>query len=356
MKRMIFILMSISFFGTFHLKAFQMNPTETNPAAHSTYPIAPPSKQGYLAVSDKHSLYYALYGNPEGIPVVVLHGGPGAGCDQSMTRFFDLDKWYVIMFDQRGAGRSTPRVCMEENTPQHSVADIEVLRNYLGIDQWAIFGGSWGSGLALLYGQNYPDKCLGFILRGIFLARPQDYTHLFYDMGKIFPEAYDPFFHYIPKEERHDLISAYYQRVMDPDPEVHMAAARAFMKYDVICSTHLPNQESVEKIVSNNALTLSIARACLYYSFHHFFLEPNQILSNMQRIAHIPSIIIHGRWDASCLPEAAYHLHKNWKNSTLWMIPDGGHSASDPAITQALTKATDLFIAELILNNSANLR
>ena len=309
--------------------------------------VASPNTKGYLTVSDKHSLHYATYGNPAGIPVVVLHGGPGFGCDDALSRFFDLQKWHVVMFDQRGAMRSKPFGCMEENSPQHSIEDIEKLRKHLGVEQWAVFGGSCGSTLALLYGQAHPERCLGFVLRGIFLARKQDYLHLMYDMGKIFPEAYEEVLQYLPEEERGDILTAYYKRLMNDDPDIHMPAARTFMKFDLICSSHLPNSESLEKLMSNDALILGVARAYFYYSYHQFFLQPNQILSEMNKIAHLPSIIVQGRWDAICLPEGAYKLHKQWPNSVLWSIPDGGHSPNDPSIAQALICATNLLLQNL---------
>lgn len=251
------------------------------------------------------------------------------------------------MFDQRGASRSQPFGTMEDNSPQHSIFDIETLRKHLGIDQWVVFGGSWGSTLAMLYGQEYPERCLGFILRGVFLARQQDYLHLLYGMGKIFPEAYEPFLEHIPLDEQDDLLSAYYKRIMDPDPNVHMPAAKVFMKYDAICSTHLPDPKGVSELLQNDKLVLSIARAFFYYAFHGFFLEPNQILSRLDRISHLPAIIIHGRWDAICLPELAFSLHKNWKNSLLWFSTHGGHSSNDPAIAASLATATDAFLLKL---------
>lgn len=311
------------------------------------YPIAQAREKGFLKVSEIHTLFYALYGNPNGIPVVVLHGGPGAGCSDTLSQFFDLNEWNVIMFDQRGAMRSLPFCCMEENSSQHSINDIEALRDHLGIEKWIIFGGSWGSALALLYGQEHPEHCMGFILRGIFLGREQDWLHVLYGMGKIFPEAYEPFFHYIPEEERNDLLSAYYSRIFDPNPDVHMPAARTFIRFNMTGSTHLPNSTAVEQIVQNDKLILSMTRAFLYYAKHRFFIEPNQILSRMQSIAHLPAIIIHGRWDAIDLPEMAYSLYKNWNNSRLWIIPQGGHSANNPAIAAALATATDTFIRKI---------
>jgi proline iminopeptidase len=314
---------------------------------HPLYPIAQAREEGSLKVSGIHTLFYAVYGNPNGIPVVVLHGGPGAGCDDSLSRFFDLSQWNVVMFDQRGAMRSEPFCCMEENSSQHSINDIETLRNHLGIERWVVFGGSWGSTLALLYGQEHPEHCTGFILRGIFLGREQDYLHVFYGMGKIFPEAYEPFLHYIPVEERNDLFSAYYRRIFDPNPDVHLSAARVFMRFDITCSTHLPNPVALEKVVQNDRLILSMTRAFFHYSKHSFFIEPNQIISRMQRITHLPAIIVQGRWDAIDLPEMAYDLYQNWNNSKLWMITQGGHSANDPSIAAALATATDVFADEI---------
>ncbi len=314
---------------------------------HPLYPITPAREEGFLKVSEQHTLFYAVYGNPNGIPVIVLHGGPGAGCSDALSQSFDLNRWNVVMFDQRGAMRSDPFCCMEENTPYHSVSDIETLRKHLGIEKWVVFGGSWGSSLALLYGQEHYEHCIGFILRGAWLVREQDYLHLLYGMGKIFPEAYEPVVNYIPEEERHDLLSAYYRRVCDPDPEVHLPAARTFMRFDFICSTHLPNSAYLEKMMQNDKLILSVAKAFFHYAKNGFFLEPNQIISRMQKIAHLPAIIINGRWDAICLPEMAYSLYQNWNNSKLWIVPQGGHTANEPAIAAALGTATDVFAEEI---------
>lgn len=314
---------------------------------HPLYPITQPREEGDLKVSDIHTIFYATYGNPDGIPVVVLHGGPGAGCEDKLSRFFDLKRWNVVMFDQRGAMRSTPFGCMEENSPQHSVADIETLRKHLRIEKWMVFGGSWGSTLAILYGQAHAERCIGFILRGIFLGAEKDYLHLFYEMGKVFPEAYDAFISHISIEERGDLVSACYRRVMDPDPEIHMGVARAFMRYDTICATHLPNPEAVENVLRNDKLTLGIAKAFVYYSKHRFFLEPNQILLQMHRIQHLPALIVQGRWDAITPAHMAYTLYRNWPNSTLWIVSQGGHSANDPWIATALAKATDCFVESI---------
>jgi proline iminopeptidase len=317
---------------------------------HFDYPLhstAEPREEGHLKVSAIHSLFYAVYGNPQGIPVVILHGGPGFGCSDALSRFFDLNLWNVVMFDQRGAMRSTPFACMDENSPQHSIEDIEALRKHLGIEKWLIFGGSWGSTLGLLYGQAHPERCTGFILRGVFLGRQHDYLHLFYGMGKVFPEAYEPFVNYIPPEERQDLLSAYYRRIVHPDPEVNRKAALAFMRFDMSCSAHASQPEALEEVLRNDKLVLGVTKAFLHYSMNRFFLEPNQILSHMHTIQHIPAIIIHGRWDAICLPEMAHSLYQCWANSALWIVSQGGHSSNDPAIAAALAKATNSFAEKL---------
>ncbi len=308
---------------------------------HPLYPVSQSREEGTLKVSSLHTLHYALYGNPQGMPVIVLHGGPGYGCTDSISRFFDPERWNVVMFDQRGAMRSQPLGCMEENSTQHSIQDIETLRKHLHIDRWFVFGGSWGSTLALLYGQEFPERCLGFILRGIFLARRADYLHLFQGMGKIFPEAYERLVQAIPEEERRDLFEAYYRRIFDSNPEIQRQAMREFMLYDTICATHLPQPEMIEAIQRNDSIAFSTSKAFFHYCKHDFFIEPNQILSRMDRISHLPSIIVHGRWDAICLPDMAFSLHRTWNNSLLWMIDDGGHSSNDPAIAQALATATD---------------
>ncbi len=312
----------------------------------SLYPVTSPREEGCLKVSPIHTLFYALYGNPEGIPVIVLHGGPGAGCNDTYSCFFDLNRWNVIMFDQRGSMRSIPFGCMEDNTPQHAIKDIEQLRKHLGIKQWMVFGGSWGSTLGLLYGQANPKQCLGFILRGIFLARKEDYLYIFYKMGKTFPAIYKPYYHHIPKNERKDLITAYYNRVMSSDPAIYKPAVRTLISFLSSCWTH-PPVSTIDK--QDEKMVLSTAKAFMHYSMHGFFLKPNQILSHMKRIASLPGIIIQGKDDVINPPRMAQALHKKWKNSALCLVPKAGHSAYDPPIASALVQATDFF-AEKLLN------
>lgn len=314
----------------------------SNAANLSPYPIESPSSEGYLQVSEKHQIYYAAYGNPDGIPVVILHGGPGIGCSDSLTRFFDLNNWYVIMFDQRGAMRSKPFACMEENTTAHSISDIETLRKYFEIDKWVLFGGSWGSCLALSYGEAHPEACLGFILRGIFLGRDED-IRLFKDIETKSTEAYREFITNIPEEELDHLPEACYRRIMDPDPQAHMSMARAIISYMGQIDTPPAPPKKMEMVLKNDRFVLSQARALLHYLINGCFLEPNQILSRIDRIAHLPAILIHGSSDTVCFPEQARLLHANWDRSLLWMIDGAGHSTDDPAIASALVEATRAF-------------
>lgn len=312
-------------------------------ASLCSYPVETPRTEGYLQVSEQHQLYYATYGNPEGKPVVILHGGPGVGCKNEYTALFDLKYWHVVMFDQRGAMRSIPFASMEENTPQNSIADIEALRKHLGIKQWVVFGNSWGSCLALLYGQAHTESCLGFILEGMFLAREKD-IGFFRDLGKYSPAAYAEFLTNIPEDEQNDVPKACHQRVMDPNPDVHMNMARALMRCLLLDSANPPSPEIIEKILSNDRYILSCMRAIAHYAYHGCFVQPNQVLENMPKIDHLPGIIVHGSQDTVNDPEQARLLHASWSNSQLSMVEGAGHSWQEPAITNALIQATTAFI------------
>lgn len=312
-----------------------------------TYPVTTPYDCGYLQVSDIHTIYYAQFGNPDGLPVIVVHGGPGAGCSDFWSSFFDPSFYRVIMFDQRAAQRSTPFAEMFDNTPQASVRDMEALRVCLKIDKWLIFGGSWGSTLSIFYGETHPKRCLGFILRGIFLGRQHEYEHLFYGMKATFPEAWEEMVLEIPIEEREDLIAAFHTRVMDPDPAVHLPAAHAFMRFDTICGALLPDPELLRDLDDRSAL--STARAFIHYCANHFFFSQNQLLDNIGRISHLPLIIVQGRYDIICPPRSAYELFKSWKNSNLWFICNAGHFSSEPSISRGLRLALDEM--KQLLNN-----
>lgn len=312
------------------------------------YPIIEPYREGMLQVSDLHELHYAVYGNPQGIPVLIVHGGPGGGCVDYLTRYFDLTIWKVIMFDQRGGMRSVPRGELADNTPQKSVEDMEKLKRHLQIDRWVLFGGSWGSALALLYGETYPQSCKGFMLRGVFLGRDEDVEHIVEGMKSFYPEAHAELTAYLPSEEKDHLFDAYYARVMDPRREVHVPAAQMFMEYDTKCATVVPDPCTVEAISQNEELSLNLARTFLYYAKNHFFLSQNQLLKNASNVSHLPCLIIQGRFDAICPPSGAYALFQKWENSMLWIVSFGGHSASEAAFTSSLVSGTDLFAKRLI--------
>lgn len=337
------------FFCLSSLSAFQLDHRlEEREDEQVPYRVTKPHDQGYLKVSDSHTVYYAIYGNPKGIPVLIVHGGPGGGCGDGLTRFFDLSLWKVIMFDQRGSLRSLPFGELTENTPQHSIEDMESLRHHLGIDRWVLFGGSWGSTLAILYGEEHPEASIGFILRGVFLGREQDYKYIVDGMGKFFPEEHKQLVQYIPKDERNDLIEAYYRRVSSSDPQVSQPAARVFMKYDFVCSTFCPDPKGVESLLSHQELCLNMAKTFLYYARNRFFLEENQLLNRIDRVKNLPALIIQGRWDAICPPEMAYLLYEKWDNSQLWIVSRGGHSSGELPYTASLVRATDLFAKKVI--------
>jgi len=314
--------------------------------ADEEYPVETPRTEGYLQVSEKHQLYFATYGNPSGIPVVILHGGPGAGCKNEYTRFFDLKHWHVVMFDQRGAMRSIPFASMEENTLQDSVADIEALRKHLKIDKWALFGNSWGTCLGLVYGQTHPESCLGFILEGTFLGREKD-IGFFRDLGKNSASAYQEFLTNLSSEEQKDFPNSCYKRLIDPSPDVHLQMARAIMRCLLLDSTNPPSPEIIENILSNDRYVLSCMRGIAHYAIHQCFLEPNQVIANMHKIAHLPAIIVHGSMDTVNLPEQAYLLHENWEKSRLKIVEGAGHSVFEPAIVKALAQGTNELIPQI---------
>ena len=303
--------------------------------SYCLHPLSDPFNQGYLRVSDRHELYFEQRGNPKGIPVVLLHGGPGGGCRAGMSQYFNPDLFNITLFDQRGAMRSRPFADMTDNTSTQLVEDIEKIRLHVGVNQWIVSGGSWGTALALLYAQSYPDRCLELILRGVTFVEPAAGRHLYHGMEKFFPDAYDDLIALIPEDERQDLVTAFYTRLMNPDPAVHMPAARAFTKYDTICATLLPSP-LVEQTMKDEQLVLSLARAFTHYCYHNFFLEEDQIQTNLPIIAHLPVHIVHGRYDIICPVQTAYAAHKALPLSTLTIVPDAGHATLEPGITQRL--------------------
>ena len=308
------------------------------------YPPIEPYDQGFLAVSSLHTLYYEQCGNPAGKPVVFLHGGPGGGIDPIYRQYFDPSRWRVVLFDQRGCGKSRPYAELRENTTWDLVADIEKLRQHLGIDRWFVFGGSWGSALALAYGQTHPQSCLGFVLRGIFLLRPFE-LRWFYQSGAgyFFPDAWEHYLEPIPPEERDDLLAAYHRRLNDPDPQVLLRAARAWSVWEASTSKLIPSPELIERF-GRGEFAEAFARIECHYFVHGGFLDPeDQLLRGVGRLRHLPAVIVQGRYDVVCPPISAWELHQAWPEAEFRMIPDAGHSITEPGIRTALLEATDRF-------------
>jgi proline iminopeptidase len=304
------------------------------------FPPIAPYRSAFLPVSELHTLYWEECGNPEGEPVLFLHGGPGGGLSPRHRQFFDPSHYRIVLFDQRGAGQSTPRGEVRENTTPLLVSDIERLRETLGISQWLVFGGSWGATLALAYGQRHPQRCTGFILRGIFLCTQAEIDWFMHGMGLFFPEAHAAFMAEAGPHESAGLLQAYAGRLFGSDQDAALRAARSWSMYEARCAFLHPNDAAVAELAAD-ALSLSIARLEAHYFMHAGFLEDGQLLRDMQAIAHLPALIVQGRYDMVCPPAAAHALHRAWPNSRLIMVPDAGHSASEPGNTGALVAATE---------------
>jgi proline iminopeptidase len=313
------------------------------------YPPITPRAEGWLDVDGGHRVYWEESGVPDGIPVVFVHGGPGAGCGPVHRRFFDPGRYRIILFDQRGAGRSEPRASVTDNTTQHLIADMEQLREHLRVERWLVFGGSWGSTLALAYGQAHPRRCLGFILRGVFLCRQSETDWFLNGMGGFFPEAEQWFKNFIPISERHDVLAAYRRRLLDDDPAVHGPAARVWTAYEDACARLLPRFPPAEAPGTGTEGVrvegLSMARLEAHYIANKGFVAEGQLLTEIGRIAHLPCIIVQGRYDVVCPPRSAYEVHRAWPGSRLVMVDDAGHSALEPGTQAALVAACDDFAA-----------
>ena len=305
------------------------------------YPSITATKEFYLSVSNVHQLWVSEYGNPSGVPAVFLHGGPGSGCESYHPRFFDPEKYRIILFDQRGSGRSKPHASLQENTTQHLVSDIEKLREELGIKKWVVFGGSWGSTLGLAYAETYPEKVLGLVLRGIFLCRQQD-IHWFYQQGAsaVFPDFWQDYVGIIPEQERTDMVSAYYERLTSHDEQIQLQAAREWSIWEGRTST-LQRKKSVTDHFGDEKVALSLARIECHYFMNNSFLVENQLLRNAGQLKQIPGYIIHGRYDIVCPLNQAYDLHQAWPEAKYTVAPNSGHSATEPEIIDALVCATN---------------
>lgn len=306
------------------------------------FPEIGPFETGYLPLSESHVMYWEQVGNPRGRPVLFLHGGPGAGAGAVHRRFFDPDFWRIIIFDQRGAGRSRPLGSLERNTTPDLVGDIEVLRRHLGIEKFLLFGGSWGSTLALAYAQAHPERVMGCVLRGVFLGRKPEVEWFMRGMAAIFPDAHANFVGFLPEAERGDVLGSYIRRLTHPDASVHLPAARAWSVYEGSCSTLLPSPETVTSFAQDRT-ALGLARIEAHYFAHDLFLPPEGLLGHMGRISHIPAEIVQGRYDMICPACTAFDLANAWRAARLTIVPDAGHSALEPGIRRALVAAVERF-------------
>jgi proline iminopeptidase len=313
-------------------------------ALRTLYPAIDPYRTGMLHVSPLHTIYFEESGNPQGKPVVFLHGGPGGGTDAKQRRFFDPQKYRIVLFDQRGCGKSTPHASLEDNTTWHLVSDIEALREHLRIDRWQVFGGSWGSTLALAYAETHPDRVSELVLRGIFLLGERE-LRWFYQWGtsEIFPDAFEPYRDAIPESERGDFISAYHRRLTSDDPAVRSAAAKAWSVWEAATSYLRVNDDYVAR-AGEDRFALAFARIeCHYFVNKGFFEREMQLIEDVGKIRHIPCVIVQGRYDVVCPMVTAWALHRAFPEADLRIVPDAGHSAFEPGIVHELVSATDRF-------------
>jgi len=301
-----------------------------------------PHDSGLLPLDDLHTMYWERCGAPAGVPVVFLHGGPGAGISPASRRFFRPEAYDIVLFDQRGAGRSTPLGETRQNDTTLLIEDIETLRRHLGIEKWLVFGGSWGSTLALAYAQAHPDRCLGLALRGIWLVSDEEIDWWLYGIRNFFPREWEAFAGHVEASERHDLLAAYQRRLTAERADVYLPAARAWSRYEGSCLQLRPDSR-VSESFGSDAVALGVGRLEAHYFQHRAFLKPEQLLNGMPRIAHLPGCIVHGRYDVICPVRYAYALADRWPGVHLDVIADAGHTAFEPGIAAALVAATERF-------------
>jgi proline iminopeptidase len=312
----------------------------------SLYPDIEAHRTGRLKVSPVHELYYEESGNPNGKPVVFLHGGPGGGTEAKHRRYFDPAVYRIVLFDQRGCGRSTPFASLEDNTTWHLVSDIEMLRTHLGIEKWQVFGGSWGSTLALAYAETHPQRVSELVLRGIFLLRREE-IQWFYQQGAswLYPDAFEEYIGHIPPAEQGDLLHAYYKRLTSSDPAVQGAAAKVWSVWEGRTSCLIPNAELIAR-TAGDEFALAFARIESHYFVNDGWLTGGRELlakANVDKIRKIPGVIVQGRYDVVCPAKSAWDLHRAWPEADLHIVPDAGHAASEVGIVHELVAATDRF-------------
>ncbi len=306
------------------------------------FPALVPYSSGFLAVDDIHNIYWEQSGNPDGVPIVVLHGGPGAGATPTHRRFFDPDHYRIIIFDQRGCGRSHPLGSLERNTTGHLLADIEALREHLSIERWHLFGGSWGSTLAMLYAGAHPQRCLSLILRAIFLFEHDEVDWFLYGIKTIFPEAWEQFADFLPENEQKDLLAGYYRRLTGEDTKEQVQAAIRWSLYEGACSSLYPNYETITT-EEQKQHALALARIEAHYFMHETIKPEKSLLKTIDKIRAIPAIVVQGRYDIICPIATAYKLHHEWPEADYIVVPDAGHSALDPPLRSRLIEATENF-------------
>lgn len=310
------------------------------------YPEIQPYAQHRVVVDAPHALYVEESGNPDGIPVVVIHGGPGGGCEEYHRRFFDAERFRIILMDQRGAGRSTPLAELDGNDTGALVKDLETVRCFLGVDRWLLFGGSWGSTLSLVYAQAYPERVLGLILRGIFLCRPKDIEWFYQDgASRVFPDYWADYESQIPERERENMVAAYYRKLTSSNELEQIQAAKAWSVWEGRCATLHPNPRVVEHF-GHPHVAIALARIECHYFMNNAFLEPDQIVRDAHKLADIPGVIVHGRYDMVCPLDNALALSKAWPEADMRIIRDAGHSASEPAIVDALIRGVEEVVAK----------
>ncbi|MBL95242.1 MAG: Proline iminopeptidase [Alphaproteobacteria bacterium MarineAlpha3_Bin5] len=311
-----------------------------HPEEKKLFPPVEPYRRGVLPIGEGHKMYWEQTGNPEGFPALFLHGGPGAGSAPRDRQFFDPKHYRIILFDQRGAGNSIPYASIFANTTKHLIRDIETLRQHLEIDRWLLFGGSWGATLALAYGVQYPERCAGLVLRGIFLGSKSEIKWFLSKMGYIFPEAARKFYEFLPKNERKDLLENYYEKLVSSNEQIYGPAATAWAAYENACSRLVLTKKTSnahKKMVNE----LALSRIEAHYFMANCFFPDNYLLDSICNLRHVPSIIVHGRYDIICPIQIAFNLSERWPEAKLVVIPDAGHSAMEPATRAALVNATE---------------